>query len=275
MAVNAAPIAADPLPRPHARRLREIYRSAGWPARDAIEIDLLAAGLLERQSDTAGRETLRVTDAGLALLARSLQRNRGAFDAHEALVGRVVREMQRAGRVAWRGLGLRAKVEAGWVMARPDVYSLRHTTIEAYCLPLVHEVKVRRADLLADLKRPDKRAAYLHMAAACCYVLAEGIAEPEEVPPECGVIVARRTRSGDTALDCLRPAPLRAFVPPFSAWMALARATPAAGGDGEEQAALRDADTPPHDALPCVGIAEPPPAHDAAQAPAGASPGPL
>ena len=243
-----------PLPRPHARRLREIYRSAGWPARDAIEIDLLAAGLLERVGDAAGPETLRVTDAGIALLARSLASNRAAFDAHEALVERVVREMQRAGRMAWRTLSLRAKVDTGWVMARPDVYSLRHTTVEAYCLPLVHEVKVRRADLLADLKLPNKRAAYLQMAAACCYVLAEGIAEPEEIPPECGVIVARRVSAGFGALECLRPAPLRAFVPPFSAWMALARATPAAGGEGEEQAALRDAEAAAASALPCVGV---------------------
>ena len=48
----------------HARRLREIYRSAGWPVGDAIEIDLLAAGLLQRVQSAAGHETLRVTDAG-------------------------------------------------------------------------------------------------------------------------------------------------------------------------------------------------------------------
>ena len=34
-----------PLTRLHHRRLREIYRSAGWPCCDAIEIELLAAGL--------------------------------------------------------------------------------------------------------------------------------------------------------------------------------------------------------------------------------------
>ncbi len=40
----------EPLPelkRQHARRLREVYRSAGWPSQDVIEIELLAAGLLE------------------------------------------------------------------------------------------------------------------------------------------------------------------------------------------------------------------------------------
>lgn len=222
--------AVDALPRLHARRLREIHRSAGWPARDAIEIDLLAAGLLERVFATSGHETLRLTDAGVARLARSLERNRAAFGLHEALVERVVLEMQRAGRIAWRGLALRARVDEAWVMALPDVYSLRHTSVESYLAPLVHEVKVRRADLLADLRLPAKRAAYLQMAGGCCYVLAEGIAEPEEIPPECGVMVARRRAdgSGFGALECLRPAPQRAMSLPFAAWMALARATPAA-----------------------------------------------
>lgn len=228
------------LPRPHARRLRDVHRSAGWPACDAIEIDLLAAGLLERIGSSLGRsETLRVTDAGLAVLARSLQAERARFSAHEALVARVALEMQRAGRIAWRTLALRSRVEDAWVMARPDVYSVRHTTVEAYLAPAVHEVKVKRADLLSDLRRPAKRSAYLQMAACCTYVLAEGIAEPDEVPPECGVIVAHRAPGGSGwgALECLRAAPQRAMSLPFAAWMALARAVPEPALD-DAQAAL-------------------------------------
>ncbi len=240
--------AADLLPRPYARRLREIYRSAGWPARDAIEIDLLAAGLLERVCAVGGHETLRLTDAGLARLAASLQRNRGAYDAHEALVARVVLEMQRAGRIAWRTLALRARVDSGWVVARPDVYSVRHTTLEAALAPLVHEVKVRRADLLADLKRAAKRAAYLQLAGGCSYVLAEGIAEPDEIPPECGVILARRGADGGWgALENLRAAPQRTLTLPFAAWMALARATPAVPLD-DAQALLVTVEEPDADA---------------------------
>ena len=102
------PGVAPALTAAHRRRLREMWRSAGWPCRDAIEVDLLAAGLLVRIFDAAGRETLRATDAGVAQLAATLQRNRAAFDAHEALVARVVRAMQHAGRLAWRGLRLRA-----------------------------------------------------------------------------------------------------------------------------------------------------------------------
>eukprot|EP01036_Dinobryon_divergens_P057296 gene57296-76497_t len=46
----------------HRRRLREIWRSAGWPCQDLLEVELLAAGLVERLRDGHGRETLRVTD---------------------------------------------------------------------------------------------------------------------------------------------------------------------------------------------------------------------
>lgn len=234
----ASPV--DPLPRPLARRLREVYRSAGWPARDAVEVELLAAGLLERVDAGDGRETLRVTDAGLARLARALQRNRAAFEVHESLVERVVLEMQRAGRIAWRTLALRVRVEDAWVVARPDVYSVRHTTREAWLAPQVHEVKVNRADLLSDLRRPAKRAAYLQMAGACTYVLAEGIAEVDELPADCGVLIARRSVDGHGwgALESLRPAPQRALTLSFGAWMALARATPAAESLDDAQAAL-------------------------------------
>ena len=66
----------------HRRRLREVYRSAGWPCHDTLEIELLAAGLLERVRGPLGHESLRVTDAGIALIADTLQRNRARRDLH-------------------------------------------------------------------------------------------------------------------------------------------------------------------------------------------------
>lgn len=215
---------ADGLGAVHRRRLREIWRSAGWPCQDLVEVELLAAGWLERVRDDAGRETLRVTDVGIGVLAATLQKNRAARSAHEELVARVAAEMQRAGRVVWRGLSLRAPLPGDdgatrWVMAMPDVFSIRHTTVEDYAEPVVHEIKVRRADLLADLRRPDKGAAYRGLASQCWYVLAEGIAAPEEVPPDYGVLVA-----GRAGLDVARAAPRRAARVPFGVWMSLARA---------------------------------------------------
>ena len=245
---------SPPLPVTHRRRLRELWRSAGWPCRDAVEVDLLAAGLLERRFDAEHRETLHLTDAGIRALAATLATNRAAFDAHEALVARVAEQMQRDGRIVWRGLSLRAPLLAPlpapstarlpapqpapagdldeaalpgklrWVIAMPDVYSIRHTTVEAYTEPAVHEIKVRRADLLADLKRPDKGAAYRALSSQCWYVLGPGVGTAEDVPADYGVLIAHGHGEGQ-ALELARPAPRRAVKPDFAVWMALARAS--------------------------------------------------
>jgi hypothetical protein len=228
-AAASTPMTVSRLTSLHRRRLREVWRSAGWPAQDIVEAELLAAGLLERVHDAAGRCTLRVTDAGIQTLAESAALNRAARSDHETLVEQVAQAMIREGRIAWRGLSLRARVATdegeGWQMAMPDVFSVRHTSVAAYLQPVVHEIKVRRADLLADLRRPTKRAAYLDMAGSVVYVLAEGIGRADEVPPECGVM---EMRGG--VLETLRPAPARALPHeaglPFAVWMALARATP-------------------------------------------------
>jgi hypothetical protein len=227
----------------HRRRLREVWRSAGWPCHDAIELDLLAAGLLQRCWDAQGRETLRVTDAGIAALAAERAAAQAARGAHEALVARVVQTMQRSGRLAWRGLSLRAALAdeggtARWAVAMPDVFSIRNTSVEAYVEPIVHEVKVSRADLLSDLRRPTKGGAYAALASQCWYVLEAGIAEPEELPPMYGVMVALPDR-----LEILRPAPRRPSNLGFATWMSLARAG-AEGGDAPAQAWLADEGPP-------------------------------
>lgn len=231
-------LSTAPIKPAHQRRLREVWRSAGWPCQDLIEAELLAAGLLERVRHDGGRETLRVTDAGVAVLAGSLQRNRARLGAHEALVERVAREMTRAGRIAWRGLSLRAHVGEGgegrWVMAMPDVYSIRHTTREDCVEPAAHEIKVARADLLSDLRHPHKRLAYLALSSQCWYVLKDGIADADEIPTEFGVMFA----SDSGALDVARPAPRRALRVPLATWMALARAHAEPALDAEAQAWL-------------------------------------
>lgn len=242
---TAPALSAPVLGKAHARRLRDIYRSAGWPSQDPLEIDLLAAGLLERVRTPLGHETLRVTDTGVQWLAVTLAHNRAALSAHEALVEKVAQEMARSGRLAWRGLSLRAQVPTGeeakplrWCVARPDVFSIRQTSVEAYVEPIVHEIKVRRSDLLADLRQEAKRAAYRDLG-ACWYVLgndAKGkpVGEPDEVPGDCGVLLLQGER-----LVVARAAqqPARAALP-FGVWMALAKATPLPPTDEDAQGLL-------------------------------------
>jgi len=253
------------LNRRHHQRLREIYRSAGWPCQDTLEVELIAAAQVERLRSAEGHETLRLTDAGIQTLAQAFARNQAARSPHEALVEQVAEAMARAGRLAWRGLVLRVPLprsllhrlaadstmaepamapmqirafddetealqglpDHAWCMACPDVFSIRRSSVEAYLEPVVHEIKVSRADLLGDLRKPAKRAAYLGMAGACWYVLgldAKGrpVGGPDDVPTECGVMVAREGR-----LDVLREAPRRAMPRlPLHVWMSLAQASP-------------------------------------------------
>lgn len=208
----------------HRRRLREVWRSAGWPCKDLIELDLVAEGHLQRHWDEQGCETLRVTDAGMQLLAQARRQNQAARQAHEDLVARVAADMQRAGRLVWRGLTLRAPLvdEQGstqWVMVMPDVFSIRPSTVETYVEPVVHEIKVSRADLLSDLRKPAKGQAYRALASQCWYVVRAGVAGLDDVPADFGLM-----ESGGEGLNVLRPAPRQPMTLSLATWVALARA---------------------------------------------------
>ena len=149
------------------------------------------------------------------------------------LVDRISQEMLRDGRVVWTSLSLRAGLtsEVGepvrWKMCRPDVFSIRNTSVASYLEPIVHEIKVSRADLLGDLKSKDKRDNYLEVSGQCWYVLGcdskgRPIGQADDVPPECGVLIAEPDR-----LHVARNAAKRVSRDlPFALWMALAKAAP-------------------------------------------------
>lgn len=119
------------------------------------------------------------------------------------------------------------------------MFSIRNTTVEAYLEPIAHEIKVSRADLLGDLKRPEKRTAYLAMASQVYYVLGlntkgEPIARADEVPVECGVMVVM-----GAGIEILRVAPKQPVAGlRFDVWMALAKAAPLLREDSEGQLQL-------------------------------------
>lgn len=213
----------NPLPRDltaptrvQLRRLHQYFRSAGWPCHDNLELDLLALGLIERAG--AHGERIVVTEAGIRALAQRLERNRHAFDDHETLLARVARELHAQRRLVFANLTLRARVEERWVVSRPDLFSLRDVVYSEHLHPSIHEIKVRRADLLGDLRDGGKRAGYQALSAAFYYVIAEGIAEPDEIPPDCGVIVATR----DRLVTARRPRPRVAQLS-AAQWLSIAR----------------------------------------------------
>lgn len=258
--------------RVHLARLRSIWRSAGWPCRDAVELDLVAAGCAILQQGADGHETIRLTELGIRLLAEARQRNLRSSSLHDRLADRVAAHLMSAGRIVWRELSLRARIEAddpplsipepaadapiwpddgsalprpsqgggAWRMARPDVFSVRRTSVEDYLQPMVHEIKASRADLLSDLRHAAKRESYRWLSCETCYVLPAGVAEPQEIPEELGVWLLHGPV--DTGvLEFARPSRHVPCKLPFAVWMALAQATPCTADDEARQQELKDA----------------------------------
>lgn len=135
----------------------------------------------------------------------------------------------------WLDEGASAQVpprsHTGWRMARPDLFSVRRTTVEDYLQPMVHEVKVSRADLLSDLRHAAKRESYQWLSCETYFVLPAGVAEPQEIPEAFGVWLLNGPIDTGT-LELARPARHVPCKLPFAVWMALAKATPASL-DGE------------------------------------------
>jgi len=142
---------------------------------------------------------VHVTEKGLVLAAAPPAEASSLLSPHGALVHQVAREMTRNGRIAWCGLRLRVELaqEEGrprWGVAKPDVFSIRNTSVEGYAQLVVHQVIVDRADLVTCLAEPDAQTVYRELGGECWYVLGQdelgnATAGPEEVPDEYGVLV--------------------------------------------------------------------------------------
>lgn len=113
-----------------------------------------------------------------------------------------------------------------WRMARPDVFSIRNTSVERYLHPVVHEIKASRADLLSDLRKPSKRDAYRWLSCETYYVFPANLATLDEIPEEFGVLTVSPSID-EGALELMRPARHCPCALPFAVWMALAKSTPA------------------------------------------------
>lgn len=211
----------SPLARGHAARLRHYWQSLGWACHDNIDIDLLRWGLVVEQSagDTASRFVL--TDAGRAALGDGLRHNRRARDAHAAATAAVAEHLAATGRLVFTELSVRTEHEGRWRPCKPDVFSLVRGLRADHLAPQVHEIKVRRADLLGEL-RGAKIERYRELAASIYLVIADGIAEPAEIPHDYGVALY----SPAAGYRIARAAPIGDYALETRHWMALARATP-------------------------------------------------
>jgi len=226
-----------------------------------VELDLLGANLIAISIAKTGHETLCLTDAGVKELVAARERCRRSLSAHDRLAHRLGQHLIAAGRVVWRELSLRARFsntrtssevalgkecngtlplaqegvehasepvathKNAWRVARPDVFSVRNTTVEDYLHPMVHEIKTNRADLLSDLRNTAKRESYKWLCSECFYVFPRDVAKPQEIPEDFGVWAVHGAIE-DGEFELLRPARHSPCKLPFAVWLALAKATP-------------------------------------------------
>ena len=236
-----------PSRRPRARRsasfiggacARSIARRAG-PARTASRSSCSPPACC---SGSAGRSATRrcasPTPASPSS-PRSLARNRARRDAHELLVERVAREMTRAGRLAWRGLAVRARVERR--LGDGDARRVLDPPHDRRGLCRADRPRDQGA-ALRPARRPAPRDQAAGLPRARRRVLVRDQRRHRRAPTRSRRSAAcwSRRRKGSWSPA---PAPKRPTRIGFALWMALARATPVEGWRLDDaQAPLGDSD---------------------------------
>ena len=170
------------------RRLRWYHRrgnSKNHAHCDATDPELLRVGAIN-YTLTHNSEYVRITRLGLQLLAEDTERTRENRAPHNQLAHRLAGYLRGMGRLTWENIEFKS---APGYLVRPDVFSVVSTHTESRLAPTVHEVKVSRADFLADVSQPQKREGYFKIASRVFYCAPEGIIEPHEVPADCGLLV--------------------------------------------------------------------------------------
>ncbi|VBQ36325.1 hypothetical protein [Burkholderia pseudomallei] len=181
------------LSRQHYKRLRFYWQGRGHGSAgnaDVVDLDLAAAGFIVRTERPFGGVYFGITHAGEVELAVEKAREVERRKPHQELAGRVATWRRENGRITWENVQLLVDIENGGRQAiRPDVFSMTTTYDEKRINPCVDEVKVSRADFLADVAKAEKRAGYAKIAEVVYYSVPAGMVKPTEVPAECGLLV--------------------------------------------------------------------------------------
>lgn len=205
----AEPVAAivAPLLKRQISRLRHYFALASRATRyelDGIDLDLLGNGFVTTETTGHGYCRVVVTDLGVKALHASRLADIETRSAHHTLGNRVAAWLRAQGRATWENVEFRHKrFSRGegpnridyehFQCVRPDVFSIEPTLKPERVNPRIYEVKVTRADFLADMAKPEKREAYAGMAEAVYYVAPEGVIRPSEVPDGYGLFVETAT----------------------------------------------------------------------------------
>jgi len=181
------------LTRKHYTLLREYWHCRrGLCSRgDGLALDLTAAGMLEKDHNYDDMLVLRITREGILALQQNMERERACRQPHHDLGNRLAAWLQQAERLTWCNIEFRVEIDGLKRLVRPDVFSLAITLNQGKINPVVHEVKVSRADFLADLAKPEKRGGYSRIAEQMYYAAPAGMISRSEVPDGIGLVEER------------------------------------------------------------------------------------
>lgn len=183
------------LTKAHLSRLRTLW-SYGRPvylsALTAPDLDLIVHGLAQTvEQRNSASAVLTITRAGLVYLNENRQAQVEAARPHHELGQRLATYLRAKGMHTWENVAFdnpdRTQSRT-WGVVRPDVYACYPQLQVSNCAPAIYEVKVSRADFLADLAKPIKRAAYASLAEAVYYCCPEGLIAKKEVPDGFGLV---------------------------------------------------------------------------------------
>ena len=175
------------------------YKTTGALALpDAIDLDLSVMGLIQRLYAPYGGVHYAITPMGERMLGELREHARSQRAPHHLLGSHLAQWLseQTPPRLTWENCTFDVPVNGCNVPTRPDVFSLATTLVVAKAAPIVHEIKVSRADFLCDVKDPTKRAAYFHLAPRVFYAVPFGLVSKEEVPLECGLVEQDKNGKG-------------------------------------------------------------------------------
>jgi len=164
----------------------------------AIDLDLVVHGFAETLDQRYGATAvLAITMRGLVYLNESRQMTISSQQPHHSLGERLADHLRGKGLFTWenvvfynpaRGDNRERAYPLAWTECRPDVYACKPTLQGRTAAPEIYEIKVSRPDFLADIAKPEKRAAYAELAEAVYYVCQDGLISCEEVPPGYGLV---------------------------------------------------------------------------------------
>ena len=183
------------LSQAHTSRLRRIW-SIGRPLHvsklESIDLDLIVHGLVETVANGLGpNAAISLTRLGVAHLSDSRQALIACQRPHHQLGRRLALHLQNKGFHTWENVEFTNPdwtPPRRWGAVRPDVFACLPATKAKSASPVIYEVKVSRADFLADLAKPEKRGAYAELAEAVYYCCRDRLIDKAEVPDGFGLL---------------------------------------------------------------------------------------